>query len=114
MTSDLSELPPAFLGSLASQGLFANYRLCGPSGLCATKQYNFTWAVVVNIDPIGHERRYRYEYSSRAAAALEAWDGDGQPSGPCIECKGVNGDLLNAGFGREFMGDPPGAPQGQV
>lgn len=61
---------------------------------------------MVDIDPNGHERRYCYEHGSEAAAALEAWDGGGHPSGPSIKCKGANGDLLNPEFGREFMGDP--------
>ena len=61
---------------------------------------------MVDIDPIGHERRYCYEHGSEAAAALEAWCGGGNPSGPWIKCKSANGDLLNPEFGREFMGDP--------
>jgi hypothetical protein len=60
---------------------------------------------VVNIDPIGHER-YCYEHASQAAAALDAWDGGGRPSGPWIKCKGANVEVLNPEFGRVFMGDP--------
>ena len=42
---------------------------------------------MVDIDPISHERRYCYEHGSEAAAALEAWCGGGNPSGPWIKCK---------------------------
>jgi hypothetical protein len=61
---------------------------------------------VVNIDPIGHEWGYCIEHVAEAAAALEAWDGGGHLSGPWIECRGANGDLLAPEFGRDFMGDP--------
>ena len=105
MTSDLNELAPEFLASLDAHSL-SNHRLCGPSVLCATKQYNFIWAVVVNIDPIGHDHQHCYAHAAEAVAALEAWDGLEHPSGPWIKCKGADGELLSPEFGPEVIGNP--------
>lgn len=60
---------------------------------------------MVDIDPIGHLRRYRSAHGSEADAGLEAWEGGGHPSGPWIECKAASGDFPNPEFGREFMGE---------
>ena len=100
MTSDLSELAPEFLASLASQGL--------------SKQYNLTWAVVVNIDAIGHERHYCYEHASEAAAALDAWDGGGHPSGPWItKYKGANATCSTPSSVESSWATRPDANHGQ-
>jgi hypothetical protein len=49
----------------------------------------------------GHGRRYCYEFTKDAIAALEAWDGKDHPGGPWIKCKGAGIDLLNPSFGVE-------------
>ncbi|MFM9927722.1 hypothetical protein VLK31_32420 [Variovorax sp. H27-G14] len=38
--------------------------------VCAVKQFNFTAAVVVGLDPVGYDRRYCYEHRFDAQAAL--------------------------------------------
>jgi hypothetical protein len=66
--------------------------------VCAVKQFNYTTAVVVGLDPIGYQRRYCYEHRADAQAALAAWNGEKHPSGPWIKCKGSGIDLLNPDF----------------
>jgi hypothetical protein len=63
--------------------------------VCAIKQFNYTTALVVGLDPIGYARRYCYEHAADARAALQAWDGTNHPSGPWIKCKGAGIDLFN-------------------
>jgi hypothetical protein len=76
-------------------------RVCGVSGLCAVKPYNFTFGLEVDLQPLGHGRRYCYEFANDAEQALAAWDGNEHPSGPWIKCKGATVELLNPAFGRE-------------
>lgn len=67
--------------------------------VCAVKDFNFTTALLVGIDPIGYTLRYCYEHAREAAAALADWDGHGHPGGPWVKCKGAGVELLNPGFG---------------
>ena len=99
MRADLTDFTQAYLEDVQAQG-FTNIRICGTEGLCGIRRYNFAWGLVVNIQPLGHGRRYCYESQGEAQAALVQWDGDGHPSGPWIKCKGANIDFLNPEFGR--------------
>jgi hypothetical protein len=70
--------------------------LCVRAGLlCAVKDFNFTTAIVVGMDPVGYQRRYCFEHAQDARHALAAWDGRHHPDGPWIKCKGGGIDLLN-------------------
>jgi hypothetical protein len=76
--------------------------------VAAILRFNFTWGLMVGVNPAGYERRYCYEYSADAARALEDWDGKDHPDGPWIKCKGVmpNGqgvDLLNPNIHEDFV-----------
>lgn len=75
--------------------------LCVLQGrLCGIRQFNYTTALVVGLDPTGYHLRYCYEHRSDAQAAIEVWDGRGHPPGPWIKCKGGGVDLLNPDFCR--------------
>lgn len=63
--------------------------------LAGLHRFNFTTGLVVGLSSEGYERRYCFEHESDARAALNAWDGEGHPSGPWIKCKGIGVDLLN-------------------
>ena len=63
--------------------------------VCGLKRFNFTTALVVGLDAAGYQRRYCYEHSADARAALLRWNGEGHPDGPWIKCKGAGIDLLN-------------------
>jgi hypothetical protein len=59
-----------------------------PNGLIAgLYQQLYTTGLVVGLDGGGYQRRYCYEHKADAAAALDAWDGTGDPSGPWIKEK---------------------------
>lgn len=59
-----------------------------PDGVIAgISQMMFTTALVVGLDEAGYQRRYCYERKADAVAALDAWDGSGDPSGPWIKEK---------------------------
>ena len=44
----------------------------------------FTTALMVGVDRLGYKRRYCYEHTHEAVAALEAWDGTDDPPGPWL------------------------------
>ena len=68
----LDDFHPDFLRGLEAQG-YEGLRVCGASGLCAIKQFNFTWGVIVGMDPVSYDRRYCYERCDDAASALAAF-----------------------------------------
>ncbi len=67
-----------------------------PNGIaCGIGKMVFTTALYVGLNHCGYERRYCYEEWTAAVAALEAWDGTGDPPGPWIKEK--PGDRLGPG-----------------
>lgn len=59
------------------------------------KQFVFTWALVVNLQPLGHDRRYCFEFEVDALDALNTWVGNDHPPGRWIKCKGARVEFLN-------------------
>jgi hypothetical protein len=57
--------------------------------LCGLMPFLYTVGLVVGITRRGYERRYCYETTTQAHAALLAWDGKGHPPGPWIKLKGT-------------------------
>jgi len=47
----------------------------------------FTTALCVGLDEYGYRTRFCYERKEDAIAALDAWDGKGDPPGPWIKEK---------------------------
>jgi hypothetical protein len=101
MSTSSHSLPPYLTATLEAQG-YAYLRELGDAGICGIKRFNYTWGLVVGIDPIGHGRRYCYEVEKQALDALAEWSGDGHPSGPWIKCKGAGIELLNPAFACEL------------
>lgn len=63
--------------------------------LCALHRYFATVGLVVNIDYIGMERRYCYEFEHDAIDAMRVYENVSEhATGPWIKCKGA------------FKGDP--------
>ncbi|VTY23848.1 Uncharacterised protein [Xylophilus ampelinus] len=87
------DLSPAGRALLEAQG----YREIAMRNdlVCAIKDFAFTTALLVGIDPIGYSLRYCYEHAGDAEVALAEWDGTGHPGGPWIKCKGAGVELLN-------------------
>lgn len=55
----------------------------------------FTVGLVVGLDEFGYRTRFCYPDFNDAAAALESWDGIGDPPGPWIKEKGRGAERLN-------------------
>jgi len=59
-----------------------------PSGVVIGVMPMFvTCGLFVGIDRTGYSRRYCYEHAADAIAAVDAWDGVGDPPGPWIKEK---------------------------
>ena len=56
--------------------------------VCGIAPQVYTWALMVDGDESGYERRYCYENLTDAHAALVIWDGTGHPTGPWLKIKG--------------------------
>ena len=55
----------------------------------------YTSALCIGLDEHGYERRYCYERKKDALIACDAFDGQGDPIGPWIKMKSVDGDKMN-------------------
>lgn len=70
-----------------------------PSGeLAGITKMAYTFGLVVGLDDTGYRGRYCYELACEAQEALDAWDGDGDPSGPWLKYKGHGGERLGPGL----------------
>lgn len=47
----------------------------------------FTFGLCVGLSETGYRTRFCYEHKQEAVAALDAWDGKGDPPGPWIKEK---------------------------
>lgn len=68
-----------------------------PCGATALRDYLNTTDIVVGIKGVSYLRRYSYDSPELARRALEKWNGEGDPSGPWLKCKGP--DELRIGPG---------------
>lgn len=68
-----------------------------PCGVTALRDYLYTTDIVVGIRGSSYLRRYSYDSQELARRALEQWNGQGDPSGPWLKCKGA--DELRIGPG---------------
>lgn len=64
-------------------------------GLYAIRRFNFTTAIVVDLDLVDRQRRCCFEHAQDAHRARAAWNGKDHPGGAWIKCKGAGIDLLN-------------------
>jgi len=81
MPRTLADFSPEYLAHVASLG-YRELRVCGDAGLCGIQRFLFTEGLAVGINPTGYGRRYCYETTKDAQAALSVWDGLDHPSGP--------------------------------
>jgi hypothetical protein len=69
-----------------------------PTGeLAGLSKMAYTTGLVVGLDDAGYRGRYCYERACDAQDALDAWTGEGDPSGPWIKFKGRGGDRYGPG-----------------
>lgn len=76
---------------------YANVRELETGELAGLSLMIVTVGLVVGLEESGYRGRYCYERYEDAKAALEAWDGEGDPSGPWIKYKGRGGERLGPG-----------------
>jgi hypothetical protein len=55
----------------------------------------YTTGLFVGIDRVGYKTRFCYETAPDCFAALQLWNGKGDPPGPWIKEKGAGGDRIN-------------------
>jgi len=74
--------PLTFLQFLAEQG-YTDIRPVRGMRWAGVKQFAFTHAIIVGQfgDCTGYDDRWCYHTAAEARAALDAWDGHGEPSG---------------------------------
>lgn len=69
-----------------------------PNGkIAAVRQFLFTAGICADMDEFGYSRRWCYQHARDAIAALEKWDGTGDPPGPWIKYKGQHDERLGPG-----------------
>lgn len=66
---------------------YGNVRELPTGEIAATLTQIYTTGLCVGLDEFSMKRRYCYEHRSDAEAALAAWNGTGDPSGPWIKEK---------------------------
>lgn len=64
-----------------------------------------TVGLFVDITPKGYTSRYCYPSAESAIAAIQSWDGEGDPRGPWLKQKGIGIDRANPEVG-QFAGVP--------
>lgn len=83
------------LSSLERNGYYMIRQL--PCGVTALRDYVHTTDIVVGIQGAAYRRRYSFDSPETAKRALSTWNGEGDPSGPWLKCKGP--DELRIGPG---------------
>lgn len=89
----------ALLDLLAGYG-YSELRQLATGEIAGLRQFLFTSGVVVGLDAAGYRTRYCFERHADALAALQAWDGHGDPGGPWIKRKGRDAEYLNPSIGK--------------
>ena len=72
---DISDLPEDVTEHYAHMRVLPDGRICGVMRLL------FHWTLHVDIDFVGYADRYCYQTKEGAVAALDNWDGIGDPEG---------------------------------
>jgi hypothetical protein len=59
----------------------SDVRELGPAGVVVIAQRQRTYVILAGLSLSGHKRRWHYGTYAEAKAALDAWDGTGEPAG---------------------------------
>lgn len=65
---------------LLSQG-YTHYRSFPNGRDACLNRLMFTWAILADMNPCGYGDRWCYHNEADAKAALDAWNGEGEPQG---------------------------------
>lgn len=80
---------------------YIEYRVIPGKGLCAILEFIFTVGLVVGIEENSYYKRYCYpkpEGVVNAFIDLLTWDGEGDPKGSWVKCKGRDGEYGNPNY----------------
>lgn len=86
------------VSELICQAAYTGVKRLADGRRCGLMSMLYTYALAVNVSLQGHEYRYCFEHLEDAQASLQAWHGEGHPSGPWIACKGKGVNLLNPAY----------------
>ena len=75
MAAALDQIPAEILAD------YSEIKILPDGTICGLHRFLFTWGLIIGIDPSGYADRYCYHSFAAAAAALAAWDGEGEPIG---------------------------------
>jgi hypothetical protein len=73
------ELNSDVLGDILAY--YCHLRVLPDGRICGVAKLLFHWTLHIDIDPFGYADRYCYTDSIDAIAALDQWDGKGDPVG---------------------------------
>lgn len=62
-------------------GLYSDIKQFPNGNWVCINRYIFTWAIIYDLNDWGFEDRWCYSSYDKAKAALDAWDGEGAPTG---------------------------------
>lgn len=72
---------PAFSVEQAELEGYLHVRELPEAGICGIMPMMFTHALIAGMNRYGYEDRWCYRSEAAALAALDAWDGSGEPAG---------------------------------
>jgi hypothetical protein len=79
---------------LQKEGYYSIREIPG-QGLCGLMKFAFTTGLVIGMESWGYKGRYCYSSAADAQKELDEWDGIGDPEGPWIKYKGMEGEREN-------------------
>lgn len=87
------------LRQLTLQDGYAEVQEIEGHGICGINRFIYTTGLVMRLDSVGYTGRYCYHTYAEARAAINMWDGRGDPPGEWIKYKGKGGE-------RSHISDP--------
>ncbi len=82
-----SKISENFLQFLNGEG-YSHVKVMSDGNVCAIFDFIFTTAIISDIDQNGYGDRWCYHDKSVAIAALEAWNGTGEPPHQDVQTPG--------------------------
>lgn len=79
--SETDRLHALEMSALCTANGYTDYGMYANGVDACIANFIFTWAILADLHRGGYERRWCYESYADALAALQAWNGDGEPSG---------------------------------
>jgi hypothetical protein len=78
---DIDQLHQQYMEDLCRRNGYLDYRKYPNSMDACIAPFIFTHAIIADLDTCGYGDRWCYHSYAAAKAALDAWDGEGEPQG---------------------------------